>query len=37
LMLPLPAEPNVMVFGFAFAAAISSLKLLNGAAAFRKQ
>jgi len=35
-MLPLPAEPNVMVFGFAFAAAISSLKLLNGAAAFAR-
>jgi hypothetical protein len=35
-MLPLPAEPKVMVFGFAFAAAISSLKLLNGAAGLRE-
>src|ERR1044071_2438869 len=36
LMLPLPAEPKVIVSGFALAAAISSLKLLNGACAFAR-
>jgi hypothetical protein len=36
LMLPLPAEPNVMLPGLALAAAISSPKLLNGACALAR-
>ncbi len=35
-MLPFPAEPKVMLPGFAFAAAISSRKLLNGACALAR-
>src|SRR6185295_16266100 len=36
LMLPLPAEPKLIAPGLAFACATSSLKLLNGAAAFAR-